>query len=118
MKRDPSLDALLELDGQTLVIDPQTEHWVRFTVRRVPPTEDRPHGLDYSLTLHGADGTRLVGFDNAHVVPSSEGPGAKRGKVKDHRHRLKTVRPTTTRMRRPCFWIFGQRSKACSMNAD
>jgi len=24
-----------------------------------------PHGLDYSLTLHGPDGERLVGFDNA-----------------------------------------------------
>jgi hypothetical protein len=35
MERDPSLDALLELDGQVLVIDPETSHWVRFAVRRV-----------------------------------------------------------------------------------
>jgi len=39
MERDPSLDALLELDGQVLVIDPETRHWVRFVVRRVPASE-------------------------------------------------------------------------------
>ncbi len=35
MDRDPSLDVLLELDGQVLVIDQEAGHWVRFTVRRV-----------------------------------------------------------------------------------
>jgi hypothetical protein len=29
MERDPSLDALLDLDGQVLVVDPETRHWVR-----------------------------------------------------------------------------------------
>jgi hypothetical protein len=52
---DPSLDVLLELDGQVLVIDPETRHWVRFAARRVPATEAKPHGLDYSLTR------RLIG---------------------------------------------------------
>ena len=70
MERDPSLDALLELDRQVLVIDPETRHWVRFAVRRVPASEAKPHGLDYSLTLHGPYGERLVGFDNAHRVRS------------------------------------------------
>jgi hypothetical protein len=68
MARDPSLDALLELDGQVMVIDPETRYWVRFAVRRVPVSEAKPHGLDYSLTLHGPNGERLVGFDNAHLV--------------------------------------------------
>jgi hypothetical protein len=44
--------------------------------------------LDYSLTLHGPDGERLVGFDNAHRVGSQ-----KTGAPQDHRHRLRTVRP-------------------------
>src|SRR5271157_2106277 len=92
MERDPSLDALLELDGQVLVIDPETRHWVRFVVRRVPVTEPKPHGLDYSLTLHGPDGERLVGFDNAHPLKSQSGPGGRAGAVYDHKHRLKTVR--------------------------
>lgn len=61
MSRDPSLDALLDLDGTVLVVDPETKHWVRFVVTSVEATEAKPHGLDYSLTLHGPDGERLVG---------------------------------------------------------
>ena len=93
MKRDLSLDALLELDGQVLVVDPESNHWVRFVVRRVPATEAKPHGLDYSLSLHGPKGQRLVGFDNAHAVRERAGPGGGKRKAQDHRHRLKTVRP-------------------------
>jgi hypothetical protein len=93
MERDPSLDALLELDGQVLVVDPETRHWVRFVVRRVPVSEAKPHGLDYSLTLHGPDGERLVGFDNAHPVRDRAGPGGRPEGAYDHRHRLRTVRP-------------------------
>lgn len=58
-------------------------------VNRVPVTEQKPHGLDYSLTLHAPDGTRLVGFDNAHPVKG------KRGMGHDHKHRLRTVKPYT-----------------------
>lgn len=77
MKRDPSLDVLLDLDGQILVIDPKTRHWARFVVTKVPPSEEKPHGLDYSLTRHGPSGERLVGFDNAHRVRRSAGPVGK-----------------------------------------
>ena len=93
MVPDRSLDALLDLDGQILVLDQETRHWVRFVVRRVPTTEQKPHGLDYSLTLHDADGERLVGFDNSHPVRQGSGPGSKRLTGQDHKHRLKTVRP-------------------------
>ncbi len=85
--RDPSLDALLDLDGQVLVID-EAGYWVKFVVHQVPPSPDKPHGLDYTLTLHGPDSARLVGFDNAHAVA-----GQGRGAAKDHKHRLRTVRP-------------------------
>jgi uncharacterized protein DUF6516 len=85
---DPTLDVLLDLDGQVLVVDPQGDHWVRFTVMRVPATRQKPHGLNYSLTLHGPDGERLVGFDNAHPVGKR-----KRDAPQDHHHRLRTVRP-------------------------
>jgi hypothetical protein len=93
MTPDPSLDLLLDLDGQVLVIDPEGRHWVRFVVTRVPATKEKPHGLDYSLTLHGPDGERLVGYDNAHRVSGGSGPGKKRYEAQDHRHRLRTVRP-------------------------
>jgi hypothetical protein len=70
------------------VVDPEGNHWVRFVVTRVPATPTKPHGLDYSLTLHGPDGKRLLGFDNAHPAQKQ-----KRGEPQDHRHRLATVRP-------------------------
>jgi hypothetical protein len=44
--------------------------------------------VDYPLTLHGPDGLRLVGFDNAHPVARQ-----RRGAPQDHRHRLRTIRP-------------------------
>jgi hypothetical protein len=87
-KHDPALDTLLELDGLTLVVDPEGGHWVRFVVNQVPVTPEKPHGLNYSLTLHGRDGQRLVGFDNAHPVGRQ-----KRGQPQDHRHRIRAVRP-------------------------
>ena len=93
MARDASLDTLLDLDGQVLVVDPEGRHWVRFAARRVTATEAKPHGLDYSLTLHGPDGERLVGFDNAHPVRRASGPGGKAGTAFDHRHQLKRMRP-------------------------
>ena len=85
--RDPSLDTLLDLNGQVLVID-AAGYWVRFVVTVVPVTAQKPHGLDYTMTLHAPDGERLVGFDNAHPV----GRG-RRGEPMDHRHRLQTVKP-------------------------
>ncbi len=86
--RDPSLDTLLDLDGQVLVVDPAGQHWVRFTVTRVPHNTAKPHGLDYSLTLHGPDGERLMGFDNAHPVGDRT-----RNDAYDHRHRAASVAP-------------------------
>jgi hypothetical protein len=87
-KHDPALDTRLDLNGITLVVDPEGGCWVRFAVTQVPPTPDKPHGLDYSLTLHGRNGERLAGFDNAHPVEKQ-----KRGGPQDHRHRIRTVRP-------------------------
>jgi hypothetical protein len=86
--RDPSLDTLLDLDGQVLAVDPEGGHWVRFVVTRVPPSPEKSHGLDYSLTLHGPEGERLAGFDNAHPVVRQ-----RRGGSQDHRHRFRTVKP-------------------------
>ncbi len=85
LSHDPSLDDLLLLNGQIMVVDPTGGHWVKFVVRRVPATPAKPHGLDYSLTLHAANGERLVGFDNAHAVGKE--------KTFDHSHRLRRVQP-------------------------
>jgi hypothetical protein len=88
-KRDTGLDALLDLHGQILVLDEKAGYWVKFVVQKVTVSGDKPHGLDYSLTLHDASGERLVGFDNAHPVK-----GSKSG-LRDHKHRLRNVKPYT-----------------------
>ena len=85
---DSALDTLLDLNGLMLVVDREGGHWVRFVVTQVPATAEKPHGLDYSLTLHGPNGERLVGFDNAHLVARQ-----KRGQPQDHRHRIRAVKP-------------------------
>lgn len=92
-KRDRSLDTLLDLNGQVFVIDPAGGCWVKFRVTMIEPSPEKPHGLDYSLTLHDMKGDRLVGFDNAHPVSLTRGPGKRKGKKQDHKHRLRTIRP-------------------------
>ena len=89
--REPGLDTLLDLHGQTLFVD-EAGHWVKFVVLRTEVTPERPHGLSYSLTLHAPDGTRLVGFDNAHPVRERRGPGRRTRAESDHRHRLGNIR--------------------------
>ena len=84
--RDRSLDALLDLDGQRLVVDDEG-HMARFVVRRTDATEARPHGLSYSLTLHDRTGRRLMGFDNAHAVARPGGRFVEQPRVYDHVHR-------------------------------
>ena len=70
---DAGLDLLLDLDGESFAADSEGKFTVRFVVKQVPPSSQRPHGLSYSLTLHDVTGTRLVGFDNAHATRARKG---------------------------------------------
>ena len=90
--RDPSLDTLLYLNGDTFFADAEGEHWVKFVVKKVQTTPERPHGLNYSLTLHNKKGYRLLGFDNAHPIREGSGPGAKTRIEYDHLHGGDSVR--------------------------
>jgi len=92
-EHDPGLDALLALDGVVLVVDPNGAHWVKMLVKQVAPSPERPHGISYSLTLHAANGDRLVGYDNAHAVSSGSGAGRQRSRAQDHRHGHGRTRP-------------------------
>lgn len=105
--RDESLDALLDLDGQILVVDSTGGHWVKFRVKRVAPSPEQPHGLAYSLTLHDEAGARLVGLithipcDQHRVrVVGSDGAGIINTDSK-------TSVPTTTRTPPRCLKISG-----------
>ena len=83
-----TLEFLLGFDGR--------RHWypqgycVRFEIKRVAPTPERPHGLRYALTLHDPDGKRLIGFDNAHAVPQAGSRFRDRPMAADHWHRTGT----------------------------
>jgi hypothetical protein len=77
-------DTLLDLDG--IIIEQIGGYWTKFEVRRVSKSEEIPHGIRYSLTLHNRDGERIMGFDNAHAIKTRK--KSKQGSIKhDHRHR-------------------------------
>lgn len=54
---------------------------IRFRIAEVQASTERPHGVKYALTLHDVDGKHLLGFDNAHGLPSIQ--------AYDHRHRFR-----------------------------
>jgi hypothetical protein len=89
--RDPGLGILIDLDGESFAVDEAGNYTVRFVVKQVPASPERPQGLSYSLTLHDENGVRVVGFDNAHMAPSGKRRG--RGTARDHWHRLLNIRP-------------------------
>ncbi len=65
-------------------------YWLKFVIVEVAASDGKPHGLDYSFTLHGPDDRRLIGFDNAHGVPAQGARYKKRPKAMDHWHRTDT----------------------------
>lgn len=79
---DHTLEFLLAFDGR--VHHYADGYHLKFEIRRVAATEERPHGLRYSFTLHGPDGKRLVGFDNAHGVAPLGAKHKKRPQAVDH----------------------------------
>lgn len=80
-----TLEFLLAFDGR--IHHYPDGYFVKFEIKRVDPTPERPHGLRYSFTLHGPEGTRLVGFDNAHAVAPLGSRYRKKSAATDHWHR-------------------------------
>ncbi len=73
---DYELEALLSLDGYEFNFT--KGYALKFEAREVAPTQGRPHGVKYSLTLHDPRRRRIYGIDNAHRT----GPR----RQFDHRH--------------------------------
>ena len=92
MPRDSGLDTLLNLAGE--IYDQGDGYWIKIEAWRVPPTAEIPHGIRYSLTLHGPDNARILGFDNAHALQPRHRKFAGRRIEFDHRH-PDGVRPAT-----------------------
>jgi hypothetical protein len=82
---DHGLEFLTAFNGRIHYLE--KGYWLKFEIVRVVVTPDRPHGLSYSFTLHAPDGTRLIGFDNAHDVPRRGSRFKRRGEATDHWHR-------------------------------
>jgi Family of unknown function (DUF6516) len=82
---DHGLEFLLAFNGRVHHLD--EGYWLKFHIERVSTTTTRPHGLSYSFTLHAPDGTRIIGFDNAHDVPSRGSRFKQRADTSDHWHR-------------------------------
>lgn len=89
-RRDEGLDRLLDLDS--FLAEVGGGFWVKILARRVPPDDNRPHGVSYTLTLHDRSGQRVFGIDNAHPVRLTRGPASRSSTVCDHVHRGELVR--------------------------
>ena len=86
MAQGKDIDTLLDLDG--VVIEQVGGYWTKFEARRVSQTtEEIPHGVRYSLTLHDRHGERILGFDNAHGIKARKMGKHQGRKTYDHRHR-------------------------------
>ena len=87
MEKPPehTLEFLLAFDGRIHWLE--EGYWLKFEIRLIEPTTERPHGLRYALTLHDPDGKRLMGFDNAHTVAAVGSRFAARPEEADHWHR-------------------------------
>lgn len=89
MAEDHGLSTLLDLHDQ--IIDQGGGYWVKIEVWRVAVSDEIPHGIRYSLTLHEPYGRRILGYDNAHSVkPPKKFKFAGRRLTYDHRHRHAT----------------------------
>lgn len=65
--------------------------WTKFEAYEVDISEQIPHGIKYSLTLHNHLNVRIFGIDNAHgFKPKKKKFGAKIV-TWDHKHQQKTI---------------------------
>ena len=89
-KSDPEypLEFPLAFDGRIHHLE--KGYWIKFEIKRVKSSEERPHGLSYSFTLHAPSGKRLIGFDNAHVVAATGSRYKTRPRTRDHWHRTES----------------------------
>lgn len=64
--RNAGIASLLELHDQ--ILDQGDGYWIKIEAWQVAVTEEIPHGIRYSLSLHEPYGKRILGYDNAHAT--------------------------------------------------
>lgn len=77
-------DYILDLHRQKIGYD--NGYWVTIRAISVEADEGRPHGLQYSLTLHDENDDRVLGYDNSHGVDVATGPARKSKRVMPYDH--------------------------------
>lgn len=87
----PDLETLLNLNGEIFPMD--NGYWTKFEAWQVKPSEQIPHGISYSLTLHDRHNRRVIGFDNAHAVKPKRKKYGARKVTWDHKHQQEKVFP-------------------------
>ena len=86
MKHDAAIETLLDLHGS--ILDQENGYWIKLEAWRVTASDQIPHGIQYSLTLHEPYGNRILGYDNAHAIkPPKKFKYAGRILTFDHKHR-------------------------------
>jgi len=61
-------------------------YWVTMRVTKVVPSDGRPHGIKYSLTLHDQNDDRILGYDNSHGIDVASGPAKKSSRPRRFDH--------------------------------
>ena len=85
------LGTLLNLNGEIFPMD--NGFWTKFEVWKVGKSEQIPHGIRYSFTLHDRNNIRILGYDNAHgYKPRQKRYGAKK-RTWDHKHKQSIIEP-------------------------
>lgn len=88
---DHELRSLLDLNGYSYNM--AGGYWVKFDVWLIEPSEEVPHGIRYSLTLHDRNNVRIVGYDNAHGGLPKQCRYKARNVTWDHIHKTNKVYP-------------------------
>lgn len=83
------LENLLNLNGE--VFPMENGCWTKFEAYRVDPSQQIPHGISYSLTLHDKNNRRVIGFDNAHAIKPKRKKYGARKVTWDHKHQQEKV---------------------------
>ncbi len=84
------LNYLLELDGEIFPMD--NGYWTKIEAQEVKSSDNIPHGIKYSLTLHDQNNRRIIGYDHAHGVKPNKEKFESRKIEWDHKHEKNRVK--------------------------
>lgn len=70
----------------------ESGYWTKIKAKAVTITNQRPHGLKYSLTLHDKYNKRILGYDNAHAFKPSRKKYGCNVSMWDHKHNCEDVK--------------------------